>query len=563
MAMSTEGGTLRRRPLRSPALLAAVLLAGLAALGGCSGPAAEAPAAEPAESWSVTAWGSVYEIFPEADPLVAGETAVAHTHVTVLDDFSPLTDGTVEVVLRSDTTGDETFRAETPDSPGIFPVEIRPETPGTYDLSFRIASAAGTEEIRAGRVRVGTGEDPGGVAVAPAPRGASAAGEPIPFLKEEQWRADFATDWVRRSALRAGVEGLARIRPPAGGEVRITAPVDGVLRSDPWPWPGRSVPAGATLFRIVPRTGTDRSLPTLEADVSTLERELATARQRLVRLEELLELEAVPRREVEELATRVGTLEARLAAATRELAVGRAVRDGGAGLDAAELVSLRAPFEGEVAAVLASPGASVAAGEALARVVRSDAVWLEVALAPEDAGGLTRSKDSLARPEGSEAGSSAAVGKVVGVVLESDDGSATEIGEDRVRLVSVAPEIDRATGTVAALVEVDLEADSERTAPPSLPALGSTVPAHLLLAAEREGIVVPSSALVDDGGVTVVYLQLAGERFVRQPVHVVERRGNRVLVDGLRPGQRLVVAGGHAIRRSSLMATGQAHGHVH
>jgi multidrug efflux pump subunit AcrA (membrane-fusion protein) len=511
----------------------------------------------------VTAWGSVYEIFPETGPLVAGETAVAHTHVTVLDGFSPLTEGTVEVILRSDRSHrseNETFRADTPDRPGIFPVEIRPETPGTYDLSFRIDSEAGTEEIRAGRVRVGTEEDPGGITVAPAPRGATAAGEPIPFLKEEQWRSDFATTWVRRSTLRDSVEGLARVRPPAGGEVRITAPVDGVLRGTPWPWPGRSVQAGATLFRLVPRTGTDRSLPALEADVSTLERELATARERLVRLEELLKLEAVPRREVEELATRVDTMDTRLAAATRDLEVGRAVRAGGTGLDATDLVTLAAPFTGEVATVLASPGAAVAAGEPLARLVRSDAVWLNVALAPADA-------RRLAGPQSPEAVSPG----VTGVVLESDDGSATEIGGERVRLVSVAPEIDRATGTVAALIEVDLEVDLEvdpgtgsgDSAPPSLPALGSTVPAHLLLADEREGIVVPSSALVDDGGVTVVYLQLAGERFARQPVHVLERRGDRVLVDGLQPGQRLVTGGGHAIRRSSLMATGQAHGHVH
>ena len=94
-------------------------------------------------------------------------------------------------------------------------------------------------------------------------------------------------------------------------------------------------------------------------------------------------------------------------------------------------------------------------------------------------------------------------------------------------------------------------------------ALGSTVAAQVLMAGEESGIVVPASALVDDGGVPVVFLQLSGEDFQRQTVTVLGRQGDEVLVGGLAPGQRLVTRGGDAIRRSSLMASGEAHGHVH
>ena len=93
--------------------------------------------------------------------------------------------------------------------------------------------------------------------------------------------------------------------------------------------------------------------------------------------------------------------------------------------------------------------------------------------------------------------------------------------------------------------------------------LGSTVAAQILSTEELSGVVVPASALVDDGGVTVAYLQLSGESFVRQEVTVLERQGDRVLVDHLVPGQRLVTRGGDAIRRSSLMSSGEAQGHVH
>jgi membrane fusion protein, heavy metal efflux system len=124
---------------------------------------------------------------------------------------------------------------------------------------------------------------------------------------------------------------------------------------------------------------------------------------------------------------------------------------------------------------------------------------------------------------------------------------------DAVRLVSLAPEVDPAKGTVTALLEVDA---------PSL-ILGSTVDTEVMLAGEREGIVVPTSAVVDDGGVTIVYLQLSGERFARQEVEVLSRQGDRTLVEGLEPGQRLVTLGGEAIRRAGLMSSGAAEGHVH
>lgn len=516
------------RPL--PALLLAMTLAAAA---GCGSPAEERPRAA-AESWSVTAWGERFEIFPEADALVAGRTALAHTHVTRLDGFEPLEEGTVEIVLAG-PGGEQVFTADEPTRPGIFTVEITAGEAGEHELLFRVRDAGGAEEIRGGRVRVGTEDRPGGVLVAPAPRGAADGGEPLSFLKEEQWRSDFGTAWVRRGRLARSVSGLARLRPPAGGEATVTAPVDGVVQpssgSAPWPFVGLKVARGTPLFRVVPLVAPDRSLPALEAEVTTLSTELETARSRLGRLRELLALEATSQREVDEARVRVETLEARSRAATRDLEAARSAREGGSSIHD---LYLKAPFGGEVARVAATPGATVSAGEPLARVVRTDRVWIEVSVTPADAARL----DS----EG-----------VRGVVLSDPELGPVRL-EQGLRLVSVAPEVAPETGTVTVLLEAP-----RRGAPP----LGTSVQAQILSAEVRDGIVVPSTALVDDGGVPVVYLQLAGESFVRQEVHLLERQGDRLLVDHLAPGQRLVTSGGDAVRRSSLMASGQAHGHVH
>jgi multidrug efflux pump subunit AcrA (membrane-fusion protein) len=93
--------------------------------------------------------------------------------------------------------------------------------------------------------------------------------------------------------------------------------------------------------------------------------------------------------------------------------------------------------------------------------------------------------------------------------------------------------------------------------------IGSVVEAEVLLPGGREGIVIPSSALVDDGGITVVYVQASGEGFERREVRVTGRAGSNVAVEGLKAGERLVTRGAAAIRRASLLRAGAPEGHVH
>lgn len=516
------------------------------ALSACVGSATVEQHDHSHESWSVTALGERFEVFPETDALAAGQRAVAHTHVTRLADFAPLAQGTVEIVLVHGS-GEQVFRADQPARPGIFDVEVMPRQAGEAELLFRIDDGNGMEEIPGGRVRVGTAGHAEGLLRAGSLPAGSDGGEPVSFLKEQQWQGGFETVWVREGRLPRSVSGVAAFRPPAGGESTITAPVDGVVQPPAevrpagagmagrtfWPFVGRRVEQNEPLFRVVPLVAPERSLATLEGELDALATELGSARLRSGRLRELLALEAVSEREVEEAGVRARTLQARHRAAERDLESARAAREGGA--DSAG-ISPRAPFSGRIAAVTTTPGATVSAGDDLARLVRTDVVWIEVALPPQDARRLM------------DAG-------VGGLVLDDPESGPVRVEGD-LSLVSISPELSPRTGTVTVLLEAPGLGDTGF-------ALGSTVAAQVLLTGEESGIVVPASALVDDGGVPVVYLQLGGEDFQRQTVTVLGRQGDRVLVAGLVPGQRLVARGGDAIRRSSLMASGEAHGHVH
>ena len=78
--------------------------------------------------------GRAIRDLPRDDPLVAGSTSSAHTHVTVLSDFSPLRQGSVSIVLRG--SGAEQSFAGTFKRDGIYDVPIAPAREGVYDLLF-------------------------------------------------------------------------------------------------------------------------------------------------------------------------------------------------------------------------------------------------------------------------------------------------------------------------------------------------------------------------------------------------------------------------------------------
>jgi len=484
------------------------------------------------ESWAVTSWGRDFEIFAEADPLVAGRTSNSHTHVTVLEDFSPLREGVVAAILRAEDGSEEVFRQHEALRDGIFDVAIRPLVPGEYELLFRVEGAGRSEEIASGRVRVGDEHHPGGTVG----HGHDEKGsiEAVSFLKEEQWKTRFATAWVDSGRIRESARGTGRVRPASGGELHLAAPIEGIVVADPWPFVGMTRAAGEPVLALSSRVSRGRTLSELQALDTEKSADLELARERLARLEGLLEVGAVSRAEVDAARARVQTLQAQARSARRQMA---SVQGAGGADRPASVLEVTAPFTGEVAEILVRPGQAVGAGDALVRMVRVKPVWVEVHLAPHDAQRLRAGVSGL-------------------WVRTTGDRERTLFRDGEVQLVSIAPEVSARTGRVAALLRVDTELSQLR--------LGSALEAEVLLAEGHRGVVIPATAIVDDAGLPTAFVQLDGETFERRELSIRGREGDRFLVEGVRAEERLVTAGGAAIRRAGLIRSGGAdHGHVH
>jgi len=483
------------------------------------------------ESWAVTSWGEQFEIFAEADPLVAGAVSNSHTHVTVLDDFSALSEGVVSAILRMPDGTEQVFAQGQALRGGIFDIAIAPRVPGLYELVFRVEGAGRSEDIPSGHVMVGDEAHPGGLATH---RHEDASIEEVSFLKEEQWKTRFATAWVQEGRIRESARGTGRVLPAAGGELHVAAPIDGIVVSDPWPFVGLARSKGGPVLALSSRVSQGRALSELQALDTEKRAALSLAQERLVRLEGLLEVGAVSSAEVDAARAQVQTLEAQAESARRQMA---AVQGAGNGSQRTPVLQVTAPFDGEVAEILVSPGQAVSAGDPLVRMVRVEPVWVEAHLAPRDAQRLQVGVSGL-------------------WVRTTGDRERTLFEDDQVDLVSIAPEVSPRTGRVAVLLRVDTGLSRLR--------LGSAVEAEVLLAEGHEGVVIPASAIVDDAGVPTAFVQLDGETFERRELTIHGREGDHYLVEGVRIDERLVTVGGAAVRRASLISSGGAdHGHVH
>jgi multidrug efflux pump subunit AcrA (membrane-fusion protein) len=95
-------------------------------------------------------------------------------------------------------------------------------------------------------------------------------------------------------------------------------------------------------------------------------------------------------------------------------------------------------------------------------------------------------------------------------------------------------------------------------------AIGQAVFIRLYTSPTVKATAVPESAVIDDGGRPVVFVQVAGESFERRPVRL-GRQDARYLqvIDGLKPGERIVTRGAYLVRLAALSTQIPAHGHVH
>ena len=508
-------------------LLVSMCAIGVFASGGCNRSATPEAPPEGTETLSVTRWTDKTELFAEYPPLAAGSTSRFAIHLTRLDTFKALADGHVEVRLEGGSNQPEVFRVDGPSRPGIFGVDVKPAHSGKRQLVVVLRATGLSDEHHAGEVDVHANAQAARASVPPA--GADPPG--ISFLKEQQWSLDFGTALVKEEAVRESIRVPARLEARPGGAADIVAPISGRLTRVAEMALGARVSRGQELGRLMPPPSAPADLPQLQRARAEAQTALALATRDRERAERLTSAGAAPARRLDEARAAEEQAQARAVAAEATLAQYNAARAGGA-TDAEGLFVVRAPLTGVIAGREAATGANVTAGAVLFRVVDTSQVHA-VGQIPEASVARARlaraaELEIVGQPDRIPAGRLVTVGKVL---------------DPRSRTLPIAFDFDNGT----------LE----------LP-VGQAVFLHLLMDATAPRPVVAPSAIVDDAGRPIVFVQREGETFERRAVTLGPRTGDLVQVtDGVRPGDRVVTKGAYLVRLASLSTSVPAHGHVH
>ncbi|MEW6367031.1 MAG: efflux RND transporter periplasmic adaptor subunit [Acidobacteriota bacterium] len=483
---------------------------------------------------SITHYTEATELFVEFPRLARGTESAFAVHLTTLVDFKPVASGTVTIVLSGGPSPEERFTAEQPSSPGIFRPVVRPLHASTRRLTVLVEAGGATDRHDLGEVTV---SDSAGESAGSAEKEHVEAAA-ITFLKEQQWRVEFATAPAGPRRLRESVTANGVIRARPEGEAVIGAPAAGrVLRSGPaFPRIGAAVHADEVLVVMAPRVEGEADAATLDQAVARAQLEVDRWRRERERLEALYAQEAVPQRRVAEARHEEAAAEADLDAARRRLAQFHGTQRAG-GDGASGRIDVSSPIAGSIEEVRVAPGAYVEAGTEMFHVVDMERLWLEVRIPELDIGRVRGASEAWFEVQGFERP----------FEVKPETGG---------RVIAFGGMVEEASRTAPLVFEIRNSDRSLR--------VGMFAQVHVVTGKSIDALAIPVSALQEEGGQSIAYVQAGGETFERRALRLGVREGDFVQVlDGLRPGDRVVTRGAYYVRLAASSTSLPAHGHAH
>lgn len=486
----------------------------------------EGAAAEP-HTEAFTQWTATHEIFVEHPPFVVGQSSALAAHVTRLDKHAPVGSGTLTAILRPKAGVPIEAVAGAPDRPGIFRPALTPVVPGPCTLTLRLVDGSVKDEVTtecvihaAGAKLPAPDEDPPGR---------------ITFLKETAWTSELLTGVVAERELVPTLRTTGEIRATAGREARLTATAHGrVVIDAPVPVLGSEVAAGQVLARIVPQVESAGDRVGMTAEVREARAELTAAESQLARSERLWAERTIPEKQLEEAKTRVEITRARLDAAQgrlRQFDVGASGRGGGR-----TAFQVRSPLAGTLVAIHVSSGQTVEDGELLFTVVDLSRVWLHADVFEPDIAKVKEATRASFRIDG----------RSEPISIAPPDG----------RVVTIGQLVDEKTRTVPMIFELS-NPDRELR-------IGSFATVWIETGAPTPTLAIPDTAIVDDAGRKVAYVQVEGESFERRVLTLGIASGGWVEVKaGLSKGEHVATRGAYEIKLTAAGGAVPEHGHAH
>jgi RND family efflux transporter MFP subunit len=461
----------------------------------------------PIEPVSVTVFTSKVELFAEFKPFVVGQESAFAAHLNDLIEFKPFPSGSLSVILQNEQYSYEN-KVDAPSVPGIYRPVITPEEPGIYKLIFIFDSGVVRDTILIDSVSVYRSASD--IHTEPA-----SSGEEIVYLKEQAWKTTFATEEVIEKPFYTVIKTSARVKSLPSKEIVISSPVSGQLNL--FKVSGEMVRKGEVVASVSGGSlENNLSIRLSEARIAyekskaDYDRTKPLAANQVVSQKDYLEINA------------------------------RYLNDSVKYFQFAERVSgntlkIVSPSDGIISEIMESNGRFVETGTPVARIMNNNNLMIEAFVNQSDH-------------------------RLVAEIFDANFSDPS--GEKIFTLASLSGKVRSANAFVtenSLRIPVNFTVINNGDLIP-----GMFLEAYLMTNRKEKAIVVPYSALLEEQGKYFVYVEIAGESFMKRLVTIAGNDGmNAEISSGLEPGERVVTKGVQPIRLSSMAGGLPLHGHTH
>jgi cobalt-zinc-cadmium efflux system membrane fusion protein len=465
------------------------------------------------EPLSYTVYTDKIELFVAFNPLIIGKTTKFAAHFTKLgNNFNAVEEGSVSLKLIG-KKDQPSFKSIRPKSPGIFSLKLKPVNTGRYKLVFYINTKTYTDTISIDDVIVYPNSKTAEA------KNKSSHGDDVVYLKEQAWKVEFANKKVLKQPFTEIIKTTGHILPAQGDEVIITAKSNGIIIfGNNKKLVGSSVNANETLFLI---TGGGLTENNIDSDFKDAKAAYEKNKADFNRDEKLFKTGVIPEQEFQQT---------ELSYKNAQIAFNTIAKN-----YSAKGKKIASPIKGFIKNLLVSEGQYVEVGEPIASVSQNRRLMLKAEVPQKH---YTKLK-SISSAN----------------FITAYDDKVYNTDSLNGQFISYGKSTDEHAFYIPATFEIDNKGDI-------IP--GSFIEIFLRTTEEKDVLIIPLSALLEEQGHYYAYVQTSGEGFQKRNLKLGPNDGEYVQVlSGIKENERVVTKGAYQIKLATMSGKMPSHGHEH
>ena len=463
---------------------------------------------------SITQYTDLTEIFMEYSPLLINQEAEFLIHLTDLKNFKAVTEGELTIEFSNERGDIEKVIENKPARDGIYIPNITFKNAGKYKMTITLRGNQVSDIIIVEDIIVYAN-------FSELPHIHEEETSDITFLKEQQWKIEFANEAVETRMMRKSIKITGDIKQKPEYYVNVVSPVGGtvlVKNNAKIKSVGDYVKSGDILLNISPSADAGKSIQKIKNDYTLVESEYE-------RVKNLYDKKAVSKKRLEEARVDFETIRESYNSLTDQIKIS----DGA--------YSIISPINGFIERINFNLGDQLEPGKELFTIVNPSRLILQANAPSKYTEEITNSSEASFIIEGFD-----------------KEYSISELRGEKISVSTMVNEINR---TVSIIYEFSNPQNKFK--------IGMFADVYVKIGDEKKCLAVPKSAIIDEDGLHTAYVQIEGEAFERRILTTgIIDNGYVEVLEGLNEGERVVTKGAYQVRLAALSPESAiGHGHVH